>query len=100
MAIEIAIRNPRSAACTLNFSGTSTLLGKKICLKECRQSANVERRAAISLIALCLASYDATGQLGQAVIRGLRWASSPRLVVFCQGLAIITKSASADSPHA
>ena len=32
------------------------LLGKKICLQECRQSANVERRAAISLIALCLAS--------------------------------------------
>jgi hypothetical protein len=36
--------------------GISTLLGKNARLKESRQSANVGRRAAIFLIALCSAS--------------------------------------------
>jgi hypothetical protein len=73
-------------AINLNFLGTSTLLGKKVRLKESRQSANVGRRAAISLIALFQQVKRGQGSLGKPRFAGLRWPGSTRVVVIGQGI--------------
>ena len=59
----------------LNFIDISTLLRtQKFALKSAARGANVERRAAIPLIALFLASQDGTGQPGLALLGAAgRW---------------------------